>query len=406
MDQQKLSFPILKAAHWSVPIKSEDAADEQTATFANWILWVRVRSLPSDLPLDPNARNPVLEGRIPEAIEATLRERPVEFVRLNSGLTIVARACNVRDYQATLILQSFSEKEEQEDGRRGDGLLNGGHTYAIIQQVLKDTPADAIPAGMPDPGEAVVRVEVQTGLREEDLADISRARNTSIPVPEFAIQNLARKWSGIEAQLTPDMRKRVAFKGGDPRATDNALDLDVGDLVKLLALFNNRLYPAGKKEPVAAYTSEKALIQRWKPQDYDHLVPRLRDFIRLHDAVVLEYASKFSSTRGRKADGVRVAREGQRFTLLIGVQTELLVPAPFVFPVLAALRVFLDESGWLVPVDQLISDPEYVPFLCGDAYEQYRKEGRSNAAYFGRNRQVWQNLCLKMLLKKVATKSA
>ncbi len=178
MDQQKLSFPILKAAHWSVPIKSEDAADEQTATFANWILWVRVRSLPSDLPLDPNARNPVLEGRIPEAIEATLRERPVEFVRLNSGLTIVARACNVRDYQATLILQSFSEKEEQEDGRRGDGLLNGGHTYAIIQQVLKDTPADAIPAGMPDPGEAVVRVEVQTGLREEDLADISRARKS------------------------------------------------------------------------------------------------------------------------------------------------------------------------------------------------------------------------------------
>jgi hypothetical protein len=398
MKVTKWSFPILKASRWSDGAV-EDA--DGNAAFEDWILWVRASDLPTDLPLDPNARHPDTSAATPKAIAETLRTAPAEFVKRNGGLTMVARSCRVKDNVATLHLNEVTEDEERDDGRRGDGILNGGHTYAVLKEVLTQYAADPGSAddddeSTPDPRSAVVRVEVQTGLAEHQLPDISRARNKSTPVAEFSLKNLGNAWQAIKKVIPSDMRSRVAFMENDPDAPH--ADYDVGDLVRLLALFNNRLYPITTKDPIGAYTSEKRLITSWEQADYQHLLPHLATFVGLHDEVVLLYPEIMK--RAAAVNGVYKYDSAKPLILLSGKPSQYFIPPPFTFPVLAALRAFLADDGskWLVDPHELI--PGIAKPLVQEAWNQYRTAGKNSAAFFGRNRQVWRMLALTALVRR------
>ncbi|MCY1030545.1 AIPR family protein [Corallococcus sp. BB11-1] len=400
MDQKKWSFPVLKAARWATPVLDAEGNPTEKM-FEDWVLWVRVDSLPLDLPLDPNARHPDTTKPTPKAIARTLQGDPDEFVKRNSGICMVAQACHVKDSMASLILNVVTDDEEREEGRRGDGILNGGHSYAVIREVLKAVkPKGTADGDAPNPGGAVVRVEVQTGLAEEDLADISRARNRSEPVQEYSLKNLGNAWQDIKNVLPKEMRQRVRFMENDPEADKNA-EYDVGDLVKLLALFNNKVYPVGKKDPLSAYSSEKRLVATWDANDFKHLLPHLLDLIKLHDEVTLLFPKEMGSKPG-KVNGVIAYDKKAPWTLLSGKPSRYYVPPPFTFPVLAALRVFLADDGskWHVPPETLLKDETYVKELISETWNEYKRSGRSSAAFFGRNRQVWKMLALMMLVKR------
>lgn len=399
MHQKTFTIPVLKAVHWTSP----DTYEEGTGRpFANWVMWARAKDLPRDLPLDPNARYPDITRKTPKAIAATLRHDPGEFVRRNGGLTMVAQDVVVVNDVARLRLNVVDETEEREEGRRGDGILNGGHTYAVIRKVLEEERDGE----STDPGNAVVRIEIQTGVPEENLPEISRARNRAEPVQEYSLRNLGNAWGGIKRVLPPGVRKRVKFQEGDSEAAPDA-EYDVGDIVKLMALFNIKLYPVGEKEPLAAYTSEKRLVQGWNADDFGWMLPRLPDIIMLHDGVVMAFPEVVRGMVGKQAkpgkiDGwVNVKKQGG-WRLIGGELSDYVIPAPFTFPVLAALRVFLreDGSGWTVPVSQMLIHPGIVPQLCAETYNEYKRSGRSSAAFFGRNRQVWKMLALEMVVRK------
>jgi len=398
MDQKKWSFPVLKAARWATVYPPLDNGT-QSRLFEDWILWVRAADLPTDLPLDPNARHPNITTPTPREIAKTLRSQPGEFVKRNNGICLVTRSCSVKDNIASLLLNVVSEEEEMEDGRRGDGILNGGHTYYVLLNVLAETRnKSATDEDVPNPAEAIVRVEVQTGLAEEDLADISRARNKSEPVKEYSLLDLGNTWQSLKSILPRDLRHRVAFKEGDPEAPD--ADYDVGDLVRLLALFNTQLYPIDKKDPIAAYTSEKRLIATWKSSDYKQLLPHLLEFINLHDEIVLMYPKVMG--KPGKVNGVIAHDKSDPLVLLSGRSSRYFIPPPFTFPVLAALRAFLKEDGsaWHVAPEVLIKDERYMKSLVNETWTQYRHSGRSSAAFFGRDRQVWRTLTLTAALKR------
>lgn len=390
METKKWSFPVLKAARWATT--PENAADDTRQLFEDWVLWVSAREVPKDLPLDPNARHPDLTNRTAKAIAKTLTEAPEEFVKRNNGICMVARSCVVRDNMATLMLNCVSEDEEGDDGRRGDGILNGGHTYCIMRAVTA-----AHDGAEPDPNNAVVRIEVQTGLSEESLADISRARNLSTPVQEFSLKNLGKAWEDIKRVLPKHMREHIAFMENDPEAPE--AEYDVGDLVKLLALFNNRMYPIEKeRHPTAAFMSEKALVAKWKAEDFENLLPFLGDFLRLHDD--LHRLMKDAFVKPGSVDGVEKADGKGDFRLLGGTRFQYRFPAGLVFPVLGALRVFLDaEQGkWIVAPAELVKKNGVADVLVADAVRQYREQGKSNAAFFGRNKQTWAMLGMRAQL--------
>ena len=391
MKETKWSFSVLKAARWG----AESGTDEKPR-FEDWILRGTAANLPKDFPLDPNARHPDTNKSTPKAIAKTLTTAPAEFVKRNNGICMVARSCVVRDNVATLHLNVVSDDEEREDGRRGDGILNGGHTYAVIRKVLSEAaPGD-------DASSAIVRLEVQTGLAEDDLAEISRARNKSEPVEEFSLRNLGNVWQPLKQILPRTMRARVAFQENDPGAPDD--EYDVGDLVRLLALFNSKLYPVGDKDPIGAYLSEKRLITQWNVADYEHLLPHLLEFVTLHDEVTLMWAEvvdKLGNVSG-------VVSHPKGITLLSGKTSKHFVPPPFVYPVLAALRAFLSDDGkkWYVKPEVLVKDERYLKALVMEAWTQYKATSRSSATQFGRNRQVWKMLALMAMVKRQSAQAA
>lgn len=422
---KKWNFPVIKAARYK--------SGKEPHEFENWVVWVRAEDLPLDFPLDPNARHPDLHGRVPRAIERTLVEEPVEFLKRNAGLCMVARACLVQANRATLSLNVTNHAEEYEEGRRGDGVLNGGHTYAVLRKVMNDQAAQRKAAEkeaakeakeaakveakakgelevldivdtkeveqeeLHDAREAIVRLEVQVGLREEDLADISRARNLSTPVQEFSLRNLGNAWGPIKHALKPKERSRFAFMEGDDEAP--SARYDVGDLVRLLVLFNSKLYPTEDADPVAAFTSEKSLITRWNAPDFEHILGHLSEFLMLHDAVMDTFPFYMGRNPGNY-NGVTTAQGDEMFELMGGHESKYLVPISFVFPVVAALRVFLKEDGrgWAVDPKSLGNVGGPVHILVKDALRIYRDMGKASIAFFGRNRQVWETLRTKALL--------
>lgn len=458
MKPKKFSFPILRSAHL------ED----------NWILWIRVKDLPLDFPLDPNARYPDISKKIPRAIENTLTTEPEEFLRRNSGLCLVARSCEIATggHAATLSMLGTRENEDTDEVKHGDGVINGGHTYAVIRSVMHAreelgisgmsngatgtgggvsktastepvavsaaTAATAVPNGkvidvaetpvqsvvvssgpvLTDPTEiAVIRVEVQTGVREDDLADISRARNSAVPVQEISLRNLGNAWAPIKHILRDKDRKRFAFMENDPEAVTaphETSEYDVGDLVRLLVLFNSNLYPfepvegdkrTRAKDPVAGFSSEKALINRWRVDDFVLILPMLREFMNLHDAVALEFP-KHMGRNPALYSGVEAVSEDSKYLLMGGASANFRIPISFVFPVVAALRVFLDTSSasgkakWLVDPKSLAGAAGVVSILVRDALRLYKDSGKSSVAFFGRNKQVWENLRMRALILK------
>src|ERR1041384_3843332 len=169
---------------------------------------------------------------------------------------------------------------KEKDGAAADeedciehGVLNGGHTYRVLEHVL-DSGDEQFEQAMES---ATVLITVAIGISQDDIAGISRARNTAQSVPLYALRNLAGDWSILKKYLPANVRKRVAFKPADPEADADA-EYDTTDLVRRIALLNNEMFPAEQGiHPVAAYTSIGSLVTKYKPENFVKLAPLLPD---------------------------------------------------------------------------------------------------------------------------------
>jgi AIPR protein len=228
MKTAKYSFAVEKAC------RSVKDGDKEL-----WTVTVRLKHLPRNLKYGPNARYATLDTKPAKEMLRTLSADPETFVYKNNGLMVVAQGVKA---EGSLVEMHCKEK----DGDPADdenfiehGVLNGGHTYRVLEHVLDSNDeqfAQAIET-------ATVLITVAIGISQDDIAGISRARNTAQSVPLYALRNLAGDWSILKKYLPADVRKRVAFKPADPDANADA-EYDTTDLVRRIALLNNDMFPA------------------------------------------------------------------------------------------------------------------------------------------------------------------
>jgi AIPR protein len=320
----------------------------------NLMMWVRVEDLPRDLGLDPNARRADVSSKVAQEIQRTLREAPESFWKLNTGIQMTARDVEIKDGRM-VTLDLF---DPEDDNEVADGVINGGHTYESIKKVLKEAEAEAERSSDADERErlrervrminnAIVRVEVLTGIERKELADISRARNTGEAVKKYSLQNLKKLYDPIKKELGPEVCTNIGF-------CENDVDLVPGktyqvlDLIRMMSLFNNELYPFGKdRHPVACYASAGRLVDKWESdaKTYEPLVPRLQDFMALHDQVYLLVCDWQDQQKGRPRNGFEKKDTALPFT---GKIAPWKVSTAFIYPLIAALRILLDPKtgGW------------------------------------------------------------
>ncbi|KAB8334996.1 abortive phage infection protein [Scytonema tolypothrichoides VB-61278] len=373
-----------------------------------WNLTVPVCQVPKDLPLDPNARLANEKRRTVKSMLATLAQEPEEFIFYNNGILIVADSIQVKGHGTgggfDVELSLVSPSKEEEEKLIGNGIVNGGHTYtAIIKarenydklQSRRSKPKPLPETGKNDYSElekASVQIFVLVNINEEEISNISRYRNTSESVEEFSLKNLAGEWDIIQEYLPADCKPYVAFREGEDK------QYDVTDLVRRLACINNKIYPwrgsdGSPKNPSATFTAYGTLIKNWKKEDFREIVPLLKDVLYLEECLRSEYDQQKGLS---KLNGV----EKKPYLFITGRQFNHTLPLPFVFPILAAFRVFIKDGKWEKPVEQLWD--EMGSTLLNNLLTAYRNEGRGNPAFFGRSASTWSNLLLVPMQLKLA----
>lgn len=355
-----------------------------------WTLTVRLKHLPRGLQYGPNARHATLTSRPAKDMLATAEQNPSSFVFKNNGIMVVAQSIRVDN---SLVVLTCAEADAGDDDNfLGHGVLNGGHTYRVLEEVLNRVANGN--KGLEQALEDIsVLLTVAIGIPEEEISQISRARNTSEKVPLHAIRDLAGDWSSLKAQvhrLTPAQRALIAMKVNDEDAPD--AEYDITDLVRRLALLNNRMFPAQEgKHPVQAYTGITSLVKKYNPEEFAPLAPLLPDAFHLEELTVKRWESLNGKGPGKLAMSQVSGCSKESKMLLSGYEASLNVADPFVLPVIAAFRVFIKDGAWVKPLNQLWES--FGPKTVDALWEAYKEGGRSSAAFFGRAKASWAAAC-------------
>ena len=368
-----------------------------------WSLTLAVKDLPQGFPYGPNARNADLTAKPAKAMLETLRSEPQQFIYNNNGIMLVVKSLQAKrveggDFKVRI---TYIEPNEETEDFLGHGVLNGGHTYKALMHALYGQHKRG--ENYQTIHEAHVQVTVAVGVDEENVASISRARNLSKAVPDYALKNLEGDWQAIEKHLPPEYRKNVIFKPNEFEDNpDNAPKYTVVDLVQRLALLNNELFDFRKEShPITAYTGKGSLVSKWSNKNYEHILPLLPNILWLEEKVMETHeALNGHSSNGKKRVISKVSGcSNQPSTLITGRTFDLTVAPPFVMPVLAAFRLLIKDGQWISPVEELWE--KYGMMLVDRLWDTYKVEGRSSAASFGRSKSTWNTLTNIIAMKFV-----
>lgn len=372
--------------------------------------YVKIRDFPSGkLPDDVNPRsheNPT--GRIPEAIQDSLKTSPKWFHMLNRGLLVIAQKAWYDNREQILHIVISSEQ----DG----GLADGATTDRVIRDVKQSVSAaefETLGEGeIPDHlKEAFVHVEIISGGLSEMLIPLTRARNTSNQVKEFAIENLGGGFDWLKEVIeSSQFRGRVRYRENDPEP------VDVRTVLGLLTLFHPKWNELGK-EPMIAYTSKGMVLnyyqdEEWRP-GYERLRPVVVDILEMYDHIHLNFHAQYEKYKKTLDKGSRLGgRKEVRYSpdkpfklALSGWETKRFISDGWLYPLLGAFRMLLDfpptsrgSVKWLTEPKTFFNSngAEFV----GDICEQSESLG-SNPNATGKSRPLWNNLRTKMELHRM-----
>jgi hypothetical protein len=347
-----------------------------------WTLTVQARDLPLGFKYGPNARFAELKTKAAKEMLGTLESNPASFIFKNNGMMVVAESIKSEGTEVSLVCN----ESEPDDDAPGHGVLNGGHTYKVLQHAIESKDPKFRNVGE----QAFVTLTVGIGIPEDEIWRISRARNTSEKVPLHALRELAGDWSIVKDHLPANLRHLVAFKPNDPEAPNEFYDTT--DLIRRLALINNKMFPAEQgSHPVQAYTSIGTVVRKYTESSFAEVAPLLPDVLRLEELIVRHW----EELNGRGGDRIGISKasgcSAEPCQLLSGYTAHITLADPFVLPVLAAFRVFVVGGRWVVPMDDLWE--KYGPKTVRALWEAYKDIGKSSAAVFGRSKGSWTAAC-------------
>jgi hypothetical protein len=358
--------------------------------------------------LEANVRDQKMGSVIAKGIMHTLDERPDNMHPLNRGITVLSNGFRY-DSQSKIFTILLRDPKRH-------GIIDGGHTYRAIEQVLQKRQD----AGVDAPN-AYVNVEVLAGY-DEIASDIISARNSVAAVRDSAIYAL----EGVFEDLRQHLRKAgieelVAF-----RQNEQNKKLTVEEVLAVCTLFHPS-FAGGSSHPMKAYTSRAGCVEiyadewqkahgknpdstAWK-NGFGKIIHLAPDFLRLCEEIEIEADEarrrigglqalkvgdeKENGTRDGKSRG-RAMKElsGPRELPVTGKSVKSGWPTGYLYPIVAAMRPLLDYSGdlakWKGPEPMRVFkgvSNEVVKTLLAYAEEYGRKP---NAV--GKSQLCWKSL--------------
>jgi AIPR protein len=254
---------------------------------------INVNDLPGNIPIDPDPRRPRMTGQVPKRIVESLKSDDGKFHLKNRGITISARHCEFDNRHNLLTLEIPKDDEYY-------GILDGAHTYESIVKTLEDLRKKAAVSN-PDQQENTddrvlnnqyVHVEILERI-ENDLSDISEARNFSISLKAWTLANYRDKFDWLLETLGMDFSARVIkVSEGDEQP------VGILDIIQILSAANPILFE--KEKPAnEAYNKVGKMLESFIAEDdkfgFQKMAPVCRDILRLHDYVRLHFKSAYNA---------------------------------------------------------------------------------------------------------------
>jgi hypothetical protein len=270
-----------------------------------------------------NVRDPRTTGLIPTTLSASLNDPSGQFLVRNRGMVLAAEKVKQNDGNLEVVMTD----------KALHGLLDGGNTYAALMRE-KDT------LGV----EQYVNIELLEGFDKKDIAEIIKARNTSVQVRLQSILNFQDKFEPIKKALHGQpYAEDIAYKEVELNAEGRQKHIDIREVTAVLCAFDVVNFPADSDlHPIMSYRSKVAVLGHIQKHYRDmkplyHLLP---EFLRLYDEIRAGFPKAFEGRPGTIQGLYRFARPFPQ-SKFSKIQLEYRVPDGYVYPILAAFRALL-----------------------------------------------------------------
>ena len=247
------------------------------------------------------------------------------------------------------------------------------------------------------------------------MVRLAGARNTSTQVKEFALENLGGGFDWLKKLIEASpLKGRIRYRENDPE------DVDIRTALALLTMFHRNWNISGK-DPLIAYTSKGGILNYYRDNEwvegYRLLSPVVVEILDLYDFIHGNFAEQYEKyNRETNNSGSKFGRRrevtykgGTTFKLpMTGLETKYLIPDGWLYPVLASLRMLLDQptgqpAKWVTdPYDYFKAHGSE---LVGIVVEQSQALGYNPQAV-GKSRPLWSNLRKTVELERLKIAAA
>jgi hypothetical protein len=202
----------------------------------------------------PNPRNQNIGTKVFEGIQNTLAEKPAWFLYYSKGIVVNADEASYDNSTEDL---SFRLRRNDDDlWNSPGGNADGGHLQRAIFDAL-----NGIWKNSDKPSErAYVKLEVLTGIADDELDELVGARNTNLQVDELSLAVLGDKLDWLIDVLDAEgVNREIAW-----RQFEKGKEIRGQDVIASLSLIN----PAfTEKERLRCYSGPGKLIQDLRHDD-------------------------------------------------------------------------------------------------------------------------------------------
>lgn len=358
-------------------------------TGASWATgYIKVTDVP-DLSAftQVNPRAPKPAGAVPKAILYTLTHTPSQMALKNAGLYLLVGKIHKDGDKLTVELKDPDKH----------GLVNGGHTYAMIREVMEN--------GTPEQKGALERayvpLHVFSGIPDDLIVEMASGLNHTRQVQAASLEHLRGHYDTIK-------RVMDQVRGGDQIAyfEGDAGSIPIGDILAYVEMFNLERYPL-TENPYGLYAHRARVIEE-ASEDFSlrnaaigMVISKLPDILSLSDLIrkvispLRSNVEIVRSTRAKRTPEPSEDTGGKPPKVLLpflGERVHDRLPNGWLYPILAAFRANVvwdlktKKFGWKKP--NLAVLEAAAPELVAICYQEQRNSagkpewvGKRESAY-------------------------
>ncbi|MBW4430067.1 MAG: AIPR family protein [Nostoc desertorum CM1-VF14] len=359
--------------------------DQYINAFPNCIIaTAHVDSFPSDLPLEPNIREPNPKSSTYKQLFDSLTTQPEKFFQRSNGIVLCVNKVLPKN-KTELELEVLQANEGG-----NDGIINGGHTVLAFKQAR---------ANKHDLSLARVKVTIHIGLSEDEAKDIALASNTSAPVDARSKVNARGDYKFIKQflaklEMEEETKFRIAYyqhQSGAPKSPQ----CNVNHLIKLMNCLDRNKYNPNKSKGKHPPVSNNPSLSDAERERLSKLLPLLSKALWIEQRLFKTIEAYITNPKKKGVDLASI--DARKNTLLPDSRYSFGfgAPADIAMPIVAAYRVFLDENyNWLIPFDDFAED--FLQNLWTNYYRKYliseKLAGNTVGSKICRNPAIWDNL--------------